>query len=140
MDPPHDFVVVATKDIADIPPSVSELIAPAITPGHTVIVLIQNGLNIEKPVVANFPDNPVLSGISYIGATEGPTGTVRHEDHDRLVIGAFPNPTLPNEKSSLAAKRFVDIYGACTNVDCVYEPDVLLWRWRKLLYNASSTV
>ncbi|KAL5041969.1 hypothetical protein BDW71DRAFT_211647 [Aspergillus fruticulosus] len=32
----------------DIPPPVSEIIAPAVTPGHSVIILAQNGLNLER--------------------------------------------------------------------------------------------
>jgi 2-dehydropantoate 2-reductase len=134
--PPYDFVVVTTKNIADVPPTVAELIGPAITPGHTTIALIQNGLNIENPLVAAFPTNPVLSGISLIGATEGPHGTIRHEDHDVLIIGAFDNPSIPKETSEAAAKRFVEIY-TCPGVECTYDPDVAFCRWRKLLYNAS---
>ncbi len=60
---PHDYIVCTTKNVADVPPFLYDLIAPAVTPGHTVIVLIQNGLNIEKPIFAGFPQNIVLSGI-----------------------------------------------------------------------------
>lgn len=77
---PFDFVVVTTKNYADIPPSVAEVIAPAITPGHTAIALLQNGLNIERPVIAAFPDNAVLSGITVIGARENPRGTIKHDN------------------------------------------------------------
>ncbi|KAK3386080.1 ketopantoate reductase PanE/ApbA C terminal-domain-containing protein [Podospora didyma] len=133
---PYDFVVVTTKNVADVPPSVADIIALAITPGHTAITLLQNGLNIEKPLISAFPQNPIISGISFIGATEGPLGTIKHDDHDTLVVGAFPNPNVDNEVSEAAARRFVDAY-SCPGIDCVYEPDVRFWRWRKLLYNSS---
>ncbi|KAK0702213.1 2-dehydropantoate 2-reductase [Lasiosphaeris hirsuta] len=134
---PYDFVVVTTKNIADISPRVADIIAPAITPGYTAVALIQNGFNIEKPIIAAFPNNPVISGISYIGATEGPLGTIKHDDHDEIAIGAFDNPNIPSRVSESAARRFFDAYIACQNVSCAYKPDVAFWRWKKLLYNAS---
>lgn len=129
--------MVTTKNIADVNPGVSEIIAPAISPGHTTIALVQNGLNIERPVIEAFPLNPVISGVSFIGATEGPKGTIKHDDHDVLIVGAFNNPNISPEKSDSAAKHFVELYGSCPGIDCVYEPDVKFTRWRKLLYNSS---
>lgn len=77
---PYDFIVVTTKNVADVHPTVAELIAPAVTEGHTTIALVQNGLNIEKPIIAAFPNNPVLSGVSLIGATETSHSHVLHDD------------------------------------------------------------
>ncbi|KAK3935331.1 putative 2-dehydropantoate 2-reductase [Diplogelasinospora grovesii] len=146
---PYDFVVVTTKNIADVPPGVADMIAPAITPGHTAITLLQNGLNIERPIVAAFPSSPVLSGISFIGATEGPLGTIKHDNHDELSVGAFLSSSSSYSycnggtdktdvaKAEAAARLFVDMYSSCPGVDCAYEPDVAFSRWRKLLYNAS---
>lgn len=134
---PYDFVVVTTKNIADVSPGVSEIIAPAISPGHTAIALVQNGLNIERPIIETFPSNPVISGITFMGATEGPKGTIKHDDHDVMIIGAFANPNISSGISDAAARRLADMYGSCPGIDCVYEPDVKFSRWRKLLYNAS---
>ncbi|ROW15664.1 hypothetical protein VPNG_02203 [Cytospora leucostoma] len=135
--PPFDFVVVTTKNIADVPPSVTEVIADAVTPGHTAITLLQNGLNIERPVIAAFPTNPVLSGITVMGAREHPKGTIRHDNYDISFIGAFENPNIPASVSEAAARRFVEIYDACPAVNCNYDADVPFNRWKKLLYNAS---
>src|SRR5262245_29968715 len=49
---PFDYVICTTKNVPDVPPTVVDLIKPAVTPGHSVILLIQNGLNIEKPLLA----------------------------------------------------------------------------------------
>ncbi|KAJ4403625.1 hypothetical protein N0V85_005055 [Neurospora sp. IMI 360204] len=138
---PYDYVIVTTKNVPDIPPSIPDLIAPAITPGHTAIVLIQNGLNIERPFLSAFPTNPILSGITFMGAIESPPGSINHHNHDRSFIGVFDNPTANKEQKACAvaaARRLVDAYSACgPNVDCTYEPNVPYSRWRKLLYNAS---
>lgn len=100
-------------------------------------MLLQNGLNIEKPILAAFPLNPVLSGVSLIGATETQPGHILHDDRDRLVVGAFENDNIPKTTNIAAAKRFVEIYNASGKVQCTYDEDVGFVRWRKLIYNAS---
>ncbi|KAI0017082.1 putative 2-dehydropantoate 2-reductase [Xylariomycetidae sp. FL0641] len=134
---PFDFVVVTTKNVPEVPPTVAEIIAPAVTPGRTAIVLSQNGLNIEKPLLAAFPANPVVSSISYIGATERAHGVVLHDCADAQRIGAFPHPALPAAAGDAAARRYVALYNAAGRLDVVHDAEVAAARWRKLLYNAS---
>ena len=133
---PFDFIVVTTKNIADVSPTVAEIIAPAVTVGHTAIVLQQNGLNIERPLLEAFPNNPCLSGVSLIGATETSPGVILHDDRDRLIIGAFTNPNMPIETSTRVARSFVELYSASGKVTCTYNENVGFVRWRKLVYNA----
>lgn len=134
---PFDFILVTTKNVADASPTVAGLIQPAVTPGKTAIVLSQNGLNIEKPVVPCFPSNPIISSVSTIGATERSHGDILHDDDDAQKIGPFHNPGVSKEVTEAAARRYIEIYNACGKLDIVYEPDVLWARWRKLVYNAS---
>ncbi|KAI2606776.1 2-dehydropantoate 2-reductase [Hypoxylon sp. NC1633] len=133
---PFDFIVVATKNCPDVGPTVPEIIAPAVTEGRTVVVLVQNGLNIEKPLISAFPNNIAVSGVSLIGAAEKGHGNIAHDDHDVLIVGPFHNPNVPTEAAAAAAKLFVDIYGASGKVRCEFNEDVGFVRWRKLLYNA----
>lgn len=133
---PFDYIVVTTKNVADIPPTVAELIAPAVTPAHTVITLLQNGLNIEKPVMAKFPKNIVLSGVTFCGSHEHGHGDILHEYEDESYIGAFRNPNLNTEDEDKAAKEYVALYAASGKNVCEWKPDVGFTRWRKLMYNA----
>ncbi|KAL6248792.1 hypothetical protein RBB50_003855 [Rhinocladiella similis] len=132
-----DYIVVTTKNIPDVPPTVSNLITPAVTPGKTVIVLIQNGLNIEKPVIEKFPQNVVISGISRMSSTELRAATVFHQDHDTLLVGAFDNPNLDKQMQIDEAQKFVDLYSASGKPTVEHNPDVSFDRWKKLVYNAS---
>lgn len=132
----YDYIVVATKNIPDHHPTCAELISPAVTPGQTTIVLIQNGLNIEKPFLQTFPQNTCLSGVNLIGSHETSPAVIEHEDPDKLVIGAFSNPNVPQEKQDQIAQEFVSIYSASGKTDCTFEPDVPFYRWQKLVYNA----
>ncbi|KAJ5894570.1 hypothetical protein N7495_006261, partial [Penicillium taxi] len=131
-----DYVVVTTKNIADHRPSVADLIEPAVAPGKTVIVLIQNGLNIEAPLLTKYPNNICLSGISLIGSRETAPALIEHEDLDRLFIGAFENPGISQEARDEAAKDFVERYSAGGKTDCSFAPNVAFHRWQKLVYNA----
>ncbi|KAH7157952.1 putative 2-dehydropantoate 2-reductase [Dactylonectria estremocensis] len=134
---PFDFILVTTKNIPDVSPTVADLIAPAVTPGRTAIVLSQNGLNIEKPIIPRFPTNPIISSVSYIGATETSHGRILHDDADFQKIGAFDSPKVPSEVAADAAKRYIAAYNPAGKLDIVYEPDVRFVRWRKLVYNSS---
>ncbi|KAF1963661.1 2-dehydropantoate 2-reductase [Byssothecium circinans] len=136
--PPYDYIVLATKNIPDIPPTVVDLIAPALPASntHTTLVLIQNGLNIEKPFLESHPQTTVLSGVSLIGSAETEKGRIEQDDRDRLLIGAFANPNIAQTDADKRAEEFVRIYGKGGKTECVLSKDVLHDRWRKLVYNA----
>ncbi|KAI9743080.1 MAG: hypothetical protein M1818_003375 [Claussenomyces sp. TS43310] len=133
---PFDFIVCVTKNCPDISPTVVDLISPAVTPGHTVIVLIQNGLNIERPIFAAYPQNIVLSGVSMIDSHEAELGHIVHEEKDSLQLGPFHNPNLDAAVEERAAKAFIEIYGAGGKTNCHFCQDVPFARWRKLVFNA----
>ncbi|VZI12911.1 unnamed protein product [Fusarium fujikuroi] len=44
----YDYIVITTKNIPGLGRTMAALIAPTVSPGITVIVLIQNGFNIER--------------------------------------------------------------------------------------------
>ncbi|WYZ36721.1 hypothetical protein EsH8_II_000227 [Colletotrichum jinshuiense] len=136
-DEQFDFIVCCTKNIPDASPNLCDIVAPAVSPGRTVIVLIQNGLNIQAPFFQRFPSNTVLSGVSRIDAHEVSPGVVEQKQHDLLHIGAFENPGLGGEEQQQAAQRFVRIYSAGGRTTCLHRPDVAFDRWSKLVYNAS---
>ncbi|RWA06191.1 hypothetical protein EKO27_g8913 [Xylaria grammica] len=134
---PFDFILVTTKNIPDLLPTMVDVIEPAVTAGKTAIVLSQNGLNIEKPLIERFPTNPVISSISYIGATETSHGKILHDDGDAQKIGPFNNPGVSPEAAEEAARRYIAVYNAAGKLDITFDADVKFVRWRKLVYNAS---
>ncbi|KAK5175506.1 uncharacterized protein LTR77_000645 [Saxophila tyrrhenica] len=135
--PPFDYIVVTTKNILDVRPNVLDLIEAAVTPGVSAIVLLQNGLNIELPIIERFPDNTVLSGVSIISASEPEKGHIVHEFTDTSKVGPFPSLKVPSSESVAAAKWFVELYNRCGRVNCQFDEDVSFTRWRKLVYNSS---
>lgn len=135
--PIFDFVLVTTKNVPDVSPTVSDIIEPAVTPGKTAIVLSQNGFNIEKPVVARFPTNPTISSVSYCGTTVKSPGNILHDDPDEQKVGPFHSPGVPAQVAEDAARRYLDIYNPHGKLGILFDADVRRVRWRKLLYNAS---
>lgn len=100
-------------------------------------MLLQNGLNIEKPIIKAFPHNTVLSGVSVIDCHEAEPGHIIHKFPDDLHVGAFPNPNFPLDSQIANAKNFVRIYCDAGKTKCEYSEDVALSRWRKLVFNAA---
>lgn len=136
--PPYDYLILCTKNIPDIPPTIVDLIAPALPKSntHTTLVLLQNGLHIYKPFLDSHPTTPVLSGISMIGSEEIAPGKIIQDEPDRLLIGAFPSPNIAPSTATSAAKDFVLCYAKGQKTNCRVSENVLHDRWRKLVYNA----
>lgn len=78
----------------------------------------------------------VLSGVSRIGSAEPSPGHIVQNEPDRLLVGAFPHPSIDSEVASARAQQFVALYSAGGKTDCKHSPNVLHDRWRKLVYNA----
>ena len=136
---PYDYIIVATKNIPDVKPTVTDIIEDAVTPGKTSILLLQNGLNIERPIISRFPENVVLSGVSLISTTETQHGVIRHDFTDDCKVGPFfgSGSKVQPEIAEASAHRLVNAYNACGKVNWEYDEDVPFTRWRKLVYNSS---
>lgn len=120
-----DYVIVTTKVLPDI--DVVEIIRPAVRPG-TAIVLIQNGIEIEKDIAAAFPDNELISSIAYIGVFQTGDGKIEHQASGRLKMGVYPGGL--SEKTQLLSAAFNK-----AGVECEAVADIEFFRWVKLVWN-----
>ncbi|KAG0213332.1 hypothetical protein BGX28_004670 [Mortierella sp. GBA30] len=131
----YDFIVVCMKALPDVY-SIPHIIAPAVeaSPG-AAIVLIQNGIGIEDPIKKRFPSNPILSSVSYIGATQTAAGVVYHSGKvQRLVVGLFE--PIEGVDTVHVLKTFVD---CCRDggIETVQADDIQNYRWQKLVWNGT---
>ncbi|KAF4996092.1 hypothetical protein FGRMN_4685 [Fusarium graminum] len=129
---PFDYIICSTKNTPDVSTPIADLIRPAVTPGHSTILLLQNGLNIEVPLLEVFPNNVILSGISMCGSSEPESGTIEHNGHDELLIGPFRDVGDAADR----ARDIVARYNAAASSTCKFDSNVAFSRWKKLLYNA----
>jgi 2-dehydropantoate 2-reductase len=91
---------------------------------HTVVVVLQNGVEQVELVQPLCPSSTVIPGIVWFSAETQPDGWVRLRDEARLAL-----PTGP------AATSFAELWrGAGGTADC--DPDFVTAVWRKLLVNA----
>lgn len=130
---PWDFVVVCSKAMPNQNPSTAEMIKPAV--GHTTaVVIIQNGIAVEDEYAALFPNNPILSGVVYLPATQTAPAVIAHKEVELLYIGTFPANAPEGHKAS--AREFASIIKAGGGTVEVHD-DIQLERWSKLLVNAA---
>lgn len=147
-----DYVVVTTKALPDVQDD-TETVADLVTPQHTAIVLIQNGVGVEEPYRARWPLNPILSAVTVVSAAQNSPGVITHNRWTRISIGPYSgDDALPAEKAaSRADAEARDGRAMLLNVEfCRYlqdggisdaevydEADLQLVRWHKICINAS---
>ncbi|KAG8167601.1 hypothetical protein KVR01_003290 [Diaporthe batatas] len=130
---PFDYVIVTSKAL-NTTPSTAELIKPAVTSGKTAIVLIQNGINTEAPFAELYPENPILSTVVYLPATQTEPGVIEHKEVELLHIGTYPASAPQPHKA--AAQAFSDLLTAAGASSELHD-DVQAERWSKLIVNAA---
>jgi 2-dehydropantoate 2-reductase len=91
---------------------------------HTIVVVLQNGVEQVEQVQPHCPSSTVIPGIVWFSAETQPDGWVRLRGEARLAL-----PTGP------AATTFAELWRAAGGTaDC--DPDFVTAAWRKLLVNA----
>lgn len=91
---------------------------------HTIVVVLQNGVEQIEQVQPHCPLSPVVPGIVWFSAEPQPEGWVRLRTQAALVL-----PSGPSGQTIAELLR-----GAGFRVDC--DPDFITAAWRKLLTNA----
>lgn len=91
---------------------------------HTIVVVLQNGVEQVEQVKPHCPSSPVVPGIVWYSAETQPQGWVRLRTEAALVL-----PSGPSAQTVAELLR-----GAGCRVDC--DPDFITAAWRKLLTNA----
>lgn len=121
-----DYVILTAKVLPDA--DAVELLRPAVRSPKSVIVLIQNGIDIERKVAEAFPENEILSTIAYIGVSRPRPGFVLHQGSGDLKMGNYPSGI------GEAARRLAALFEKA-GVKCELHEDILFVRWNKLLWN-----
>ncbi|KAF7191077.1 hypothetical protein HII31_07592 [Pseudocercospora fuligena] len=125
---PYDYLIVSCKAIPSA--KTPQTIAPAVTPGHTTIVLIQNGIDIEPEYASAFPGNTLLTCIAYLPTTQTSPGHISMGNNERLEIG-----TYPGSESSKSAEKLISLLKS-SGSNTTYHHHIQERRWYKLLLNA----
>ena len=82
-----DYVICCVKVLPSI--DRAALIKPWVGE-NTRIVLIENGIDIEREVADALPDNPVISCLAFIAVSRVAPGKIEHKAFGSLTMGAWP--------------------------------------------------
>ena len=123
---PPDYLLLTSKVLESV--DRAALIRPAVGP-RTVIVLIQNGVDIEPPIAAAFPDNELLSSLAFVAVGRSAPWQVNHLSLGSLIMGRYPAGVTPAAQALAAA--FEE-----GKVPCKLTENVIGARWQKAVWNA----
>lgn len=124
---PPEFLILTVKVLEGV--DRAALIRPAVGPG-TVIVLIENGIDIEGEIAAAFPENELLSGLALVGVGRAAPGKVDHQMLGQLNLGRYPSG------ASAAAGQLAAMFNA-GGIGCKVTDNVVAARWQKAVWNAT---
>jgi len=121
-----DYVLCALKQVAGV--DRAALVRPALAP-KTVLVLVQNGIDVEDDIARAFPQHELISAVAYSAVSrEAPGHVVHHSGYTRLVLGNYPQGVSP------AVERFAALIKAGGTSMQVTE-DIVGARWQKCAWN-----
>lgn len=124
---PPDYLILTVKVLQGV--DRAALIRPAV--GHgTVIVLIENGIDIEQEIATAFPGNELLSSLAFVGVGRTAPGEIHHLSLGSLVLGRYPTGITP------AAQRLAALFEA-SKVGCKLDQQIVTVRWQKAVWNAT---
>ena len=123
---PADYLLVCLKLTAMTDPVA--LIGQALGK-ETAIVFVANGVGIDAPLAAAFPDNELISGVAYAAVSREGSVIKHHSQFTRLVLGRYPGG------GSKRASHFANLIKKGGSSSALTE-DIVGARWQKCAWNS----
>jgi 2-dehydropantoate 2-reductase len=124
---PPDYLILATKVV----PGADRvaLIRPWIAE-DTQLVLIQNGIDIERETADAFPEHALTSGVAYVAVSRVGPGKVKHNAYGRLVMGNYPGGV------DAGTERLAELLRV-GGIEAPLAEDIVNERWLKCIWNTA---
>jgi 2-dehydropantoate 2-reductase len=123
---PPDYLIVSVKVVEGT--DRVALIRDAVGP-KTVIVLIENGVEIEGEIADAFPDNELISALAFVQVSRIAPGKVKHYAFGDLTFGNYPSGVT--DRTRTLAAMFEK-----SGIKITLADNVVTARWQKCLWNA----
>lgn len=120
-----DYLILATKVVPG--GDRTALIRPWIGE-QTQVVLIQNGLDIEREIAGAFPGRPIISCLAFVAVSRVAPGQIQHKAYGRLAMGNFPDGVKPGSEQLAALFR-------AGGIEIQLTDNVVRERWLKCVWN-----
>lgn len=128
--PNSDIVVVALKATQNY--LLPELLPPLINENN-VVLLLQNGINIEPEIAKIIGDNTLIGGLCFICSNKVGPGKIRHIDYGAITIGQYASNYQGAGVTEQMREIAQDFEKAGISIEL--NEDLLLARWKKLVWN-----
>ncbi len=127
--PQVDYVVVSWKTTAnrDLGPLLAHF-----APSKPIVLMLQNGLNIEQAAADIVGEASVLGGCCFLCSNKVGPGHIKHLDYGRIAIGAFDRT---QEGQSTDAMKIVGAALSDAGIEIQLAPSLAEIRWKKLAWN-----
>jgi 2-dehydropantoate 2-reductase len=127
--PPVDVVVVAWKTTANgvLAETLKQICAP-----HTLVLVLQNGLDVESSAAACVGAQRVLGGCCVLCCNKVGPGHIQHVDYGRIAFGEYAQE-LSGSITPRMQRIAEDFQRA--GIDMQADEDLRNVRWRKLVWN-----
>jgi 2-dehydropantoate 2-reductase len=128
--PACDVVIVALKTTQNhlLPRLLPNLVKP-----DGVVLVLQNGLNIEPMVAEIVGSDRVMGGLCFICSNKIGPGHIRHLDYKAIALGEY-GPKYAAQGLTERLQRIAQDFEAA-EIPIQKSDDLLKTRWRKLLWN-----
>lgn len=101
---------------------------PPLLHSKICVILVQNGLNIERDLAVSFPDLSIVGAMAFICSNKTSAGHIVHLDYGKITMGAFQNVD-----QEVLQQVCVDFNMA--KVPAEISANLNESRWKKLVWN-----
>jgi 2-dehydropantoate 2-reductase len=128
--PSCDVAVVALKTTQN---HLLSKLLPCLGQSNNAVLVLQNGLNIESEIAKIIPSATVIGGLCFLCSNKVGPGHIRHLDYGQIALGEY---TLNDCAAGMTeSMREIAHDFEAAGIPMQLEPDLLLSRWRKLVWN-----
>lgn len=128
--PKVDVVVIALKTTQNhLLPS----LLPPLLHEQSIVLVLQNGLDVEPQVAAIVGGDRVIGGLCFICSNKTGPGRIQHLDYKAITMGEYREGYHPAGVSDRLQRITEDFERA--DIPIEQYDDLLLARWKKLVWN-----
>jgi 2-dehydropantoate 2-reductase len=127
--PVVDYVLVSWKTTSN---DHLRAVLPHICGPETVVVMLQNGLDVESIAAEVVGSDRVLGACVFLCAYKAGPGYVQHLDYGGIAFGEY-DPALAGQVTPRMQRLAAELSSACIEAQPV--PNLLEIRWKKLAWN-----
>jgi 2-dehydropantoate 2-reductase len=128
--PPCDVAMVCLKTTQN--GLLASLLPPAVKPDG-IVVMMQNGLDVEHAAAAIVGRRTIIGGLAFLCSNKIAPGHIRHLDYGQVRLGQYVAGGVPAGITAAMRAVGADLEGA--GIPLVLEEDLVLARWKKLVWN-----